>query len=219
MLIDHYPMLGLRIRTPRVELRLPLAEDLAELADLAAEGIHDPAATPFLVPWTDQPPAERARSVVQYHWLRRGTSTPQDWSLLLGVFLDGTAVGQQDIGAHDFAITREVTTGSWLGLRYQGQGIGTQMRAAVLHLAFAELGAEEAVSGALDHNAASLGVSRKLGYQPDGIQRHVVRGAVAAQVRLRLTRARWERHRTVPVTVEGLAPCLPHFGISDDQVR
>lgn len=51
------------------------------------------------------------------------------------------------------------------------------MRAAVLHLAFTELGAEEAVSGAFEHNHASQSISRKLAYQPDGIQRHAVRGA------------------------------------------
>ncbi len=42
------------------------------------------------------------------------------------------------------------------------------MRAAVLHLAFAGLGAQHAVSGAHDHNTASLTVSRKLGYRDDG---------------------------------------------------
>ncbi len=40
------------------------------------------------------------------------------------------------------------------------------MRAAVLHLAFAGLEAEYADSDAFTDNAASLGVSRKLGYRP-----------------------------------------------------
>jgi RimJ/RimL family protein N-acetyltransferase len=87
------------------------------------------------------------------------------------------------------------------------------MRAAVLHLAFEGLGAEEATSGAFEHNTASLTVSRKLGYQPDGIERHSVRGALAINRRLRLTRADWDRHRTVPVNIAGLAPCLPLLGL------
>ena len=41
---------------------------------------------------------------------------------------DGVVVGTQGIGGRDFAVLREVHTGSWLGRRYQGQGIGTQMR-------------------------------------------------------------------------------------------
>jgi hypothetical protein len=81
MLVDHYPLAGLRLTTPRLELRLPTGEELSRLADLAADGIHDPEVMPFVVPWTDQEPAERARSVVQFHWLRLGSSTPQDWSL------------------------------------------------------------------------------------------------------------------------------------------
>jgi RimJ/RimL family protein N-acetyltransferase len=90
------------------------------------------------------------------------------------------------------------------------------MRAAVLHLAFAGLGAEEAVSGAFNGNEASHAVSRKLGYQPDGVNRHVVRGGRVIERRMRLTRAAWERHRTIAVTVDGLAPCLPMFGINTE---
>jgi RimJ/RimL family protein N-acetyltransferase len=101
VLIDHYPLLGLRLRTPRLQLRLPAPEELADLADLAVEGIHDPDVMPFAVPWTDQ-----------YNWLRRGNSTPQDWALLFTVFVDGTAVGQQDLAARNVAVTREVSTGS-----------------------------------------------------------------------------------------------------------
>ncbi|MGW5365914.1 GNAT family N-acetyltransferase [Actinopolymorpha pittospori] len=214
MLVDHFPLLGLRLRTPRLELRLPDTEELAALADLAAKGIHAPDAMPFFVPWTDQPPADVARSVVQHHWLRLGTWTPEHWSLNLTVFRAGDVVGMQSIGARDLAVSREVHTGSWLGLRHQGQGIGTEMRAAVLRLAFDGLGAEHATSGAFEHNLRSSGVSRKLGYEPDGIHRRVVRGAVTVERRLRLTRANWERHRTTAVTIEGLAPCLPLMGLT-----
>lgn len=213
MLNDHFPLLGLRLTTPRLELRLPSPEELGALADVAAGGIHDPGVMPFLVPWTDRPPAEVARGVIQHHWLRLGNWTPQDWSLNLTVFHAGVVVGQQSIGARNLAITREVATGSWLGKRHHGHGIGTEMRAAVLHMAFAGLGAEEATSGAFEHNPASRAVSRKLGYQADGIERHAIRGAAALEHRLRLTRAAWEHHRAVPVTVDGLAPCLPLLGI------
>jgi RimJ/RimL family protein N-acetyltransferase len=213
MLIDHWPLLGLRVRTPRLELRLPDGEELAQLGELAARGVHDPALMPFNVPWTDLPPAERARSVIQHFWLRQGTWTPQRWALPLGVFLDGTIVGLQDVAATDFALLREVRTGSWIGLEHHGQGIGTEMRAAVLHLAFAGLGAEQARSGALSDNPASFAVSRKLGYEPDGIARQVVRDRPVVERRLRLTRERWQAGPRVEVVIDGLTPCLPHFGL------
>ncbi|MFI6154472.1 GNAT family N-acetyltransferase [Kitasatospora sp. NPDC051170] len=107
---------------------------------------------------------------------------------------------------------REVSTASWLGARHQGRGIGTEMRAAVLRLAFDGLGAREARSGALGDNDSSFAVSRKLGYLPDGVERHTVRGRPVTNRRLRLPRDRWEAHRSLPVAVDGLPPCLPMFG-------
>ena len=43
------------------------------------------------------------------------------------------------------------------------------MRIATLHLGFLGLDALEASTGAFEDNLASLGVTRKLGYEPNGI--------------------------------------------------
>jgi len=129
-------------------------------------------------------------------------------------------VGTQGLSATDYAILREVSTGSWLGRQYQGQGIGTAMRAAVLALAFDGLGAEFALSGAFTDNAASLTISRKLGYADDGLTRHAIRGRSAESRRLRLDRASWQAARETlgprfgEVKIEGLQPCLPLFGLA-----
>jgi RimJ/RimL family protein N-acetyltransferase len=210
--ITNWPLYGLRLRTPRLELRLPGLEELDALAQLAAEGVHDPGWMPFIVPWTDLPPAERSRSVMQFHWRTLAGWTPQDWNLQLAVFLEGAVAGTQSLQARDFAIVGEVSTGSWLGQRYQGQGIGTEMRAAVLDLAFAGLGAGSAISGAIVGNAASAGVSRRLGYQPNGLSRRRVRDACGREQRFALDRDRWQQYRTVPVEISGLEPCLGQFG-------
>ena len=77
-------------------------------------------------------------------------------------------VGVQDINAEHFATLRSVHTGSWLGLAHQGQGLGKEMRQAILHLAFAGLGALEAHSGAFFDNEASLATSRSVGYGANG---------------------------------------------------
>ncbi|UED88343.1 GNAT family N-acetyltransferase [Streptomyces profundus] len=216
-MIDHWPLLGLRLDTPRLRLRLPGPEELAELADLAAAGLHDPELMPFSVPWSDLPPAERARSVVQHHWRRLGNWTPDNWQLNLTVFEDGRAVGRQSLWARDFRSLREVATASWVGRAHQGRGIGTEMRAAVLTLAFDGLGAGDAVSGAFQDNPASHRVSTKLGYVADGVERQLVRGRPAVMRRVRLTADRWrtvEHHRA---TLTGLAPCLPLFGLPAPQ--
>ncbi|MGO8956559.1 MAG: GNAT family N-acetyltransferase [Streptosporangiaceae bacterium] len=210
---DWWPMAGLRLLTPSLELRLASPGELDALARLAADGVHDPGVQPFAVAWTDVPAAQRARSTLQYQWSQWGAWRPEHWSLDLVVLHEGTVVGTQGMSARDFAVLREVSTGSWLGQAHQGKGIGTQMRAAVLHLAFAGLGAQYATSGAFADNHASLAVSRKLGYAEDGIELHVSRGRAVTSRRLRLDRQTWQRTRSVPVTIHGLEPCLPMFGL------
>jgi RimJ/RimL family protein N-acetyltransferase len=209
-----WPLPGLRLRTPRLELRLPTETDLRALAELAAGEVHDAAVQPFAVEWTDRPRDDRARGAMQYQWRQWAEWKPEQWSLELAVICAGTVVGVQGIGAAGFAVLREVHTGSWLGLAHQGNGIGTEMRAAVLHLAFAGLGAEQARSEAFDDNVASLAVSRKLGYADDGIERMVIRGQPVVSRRLRLDRGTWESMHTVPVTIAGLQPCLHMFGLA-----
>lgn len=209
----HWPLHGLRIRTPRLELRLPDEALLDELASVGAGGVHAPDRMPFIVPWTDGEPDEVGRATYQHVLGTIAGWTAQDWHLSLAVLHGGKVVGRQDVMGREFGVRREVMTGSWLGLPHQGQGIGTEMRAAALHLAFEGLGARYAVSDARTDNAGSLGVSRRLGYEPDGLQIEVIRGEAVTLRRVRLDRARWEKHRSVDVTVEGLDACRADFGV------
>ncbi|MFB8439833.1 GNAT family N-acetyltransferase [Streptomyces niveus] len=208
-----WPLYDLRITTPRLELRLPDLDELSRLAAVAAAGVHDEDRMPFVAAWTDASPEERARATFQHLLGTVAGWTPRKWSLGLAVSWEGKVVGRQDLGATDFAVTGEAHTGSWLGQAYQGRGIGTEMRAAVLHLAFEGLGARFMTSGAMADNARSLRVSEKLGYRPDGREVLSVRGEARDHRRLRLDRAAWEAHRTVPVELHGLEPSLALFGL------
>lgn len=213
-LVDVWPTFGLRITTPRLTLRLPDDGELAALAALAAEGVHLPTERPFLTPWTEGSPQERAQHVVQGHWWRLGTWEANDWSLGLAACVTATdePIGVVTLRARDFAVTREVTTSSWLGLRHQRQGYGTEARAGLLTLAFDHLGATDATTEVFGDNHSSQGVSRKLGYQHDGISRDVRDGEVVVSDRLRLTRDRWADVERPPVTVTGLDPARRMFG-------
>lgn len=211
MIADHWPLHRLVLRTPRLELRLPDLDRLAELAGLAAAGVHDPAVQPFAAEWTDVPPAERARNVLRYHWSTWAAFSPASWELGLVALAEGRVVGTQSVSARRFAELREVGTGSWVGRQNHGRGYGTEMRAAVLELAFAGLGAQFATSEAFEDNHASAAVSRKLGYADDGIERHVIRGVPVVGRRLRLDREAWLAHRAVPVEIDGLDECREMF--------
>jgi RimJ/RimL family protein N-acetyltransferase len=204
-LTDYLPVYRLRLRTERLELRLPASfDELADLADTAVAGVHDPDFMPFGVPWTDTAPATVARNVILWYHRIIGRWDPQAWTLPFYVFLEGRPIGVQDIKGVQFAITREVHTGSWIGRSYQGKGLGKEMRAAVLHLAFTGLNADYATSGSYDGNAASAGVSRRLGYREDGIKHPVVQGVRRTEQRWRLSREDWEAHRRHEVAIDGL---------------
>ncbi|WP_138905754.1 GNAT family N-acetyltransferase [Streptomyces albidochromogenes] len=210
---QFWPLYGLRITTPRLELTLPDGVVLDELAGVAADGVHDESFMPFSVPWTDGSAQDRARATFQHVLGTVAQWRPEKWTLSLAVRCAGRTVGRQDLMTDDFAVTREGETGSWLGLAHHGRGIGTEMRAAVLHLAFEGLGARHVTSAAMTDNAASLRVSEKLGYRPDGLLVESVRGEARTVLRLRLSREDWEAHRTVPVNVTGLEPCRELFGV------
>src|SRR3954466_16241147 len=128
-----WPLFDLRVRTPRLELRPPVDADFPTILALVAAGIHDPAEMPCSQPWTDPEPPERTRKAVQHWWGTRANWEVDAWSLFFLVSIDGRPVGIQDVFAKRFPVLREVGTGSWLTRTAQGQGIGTEMRAAVLH--------------------------------------------------------------------------------------
>ena len=100
------------LRTPRLTLRPDDDQGLYELVALAVRGIHPPEQMPFGQPWTDQVPADLVRGTVQYYWARRSQLSPSEWSVHFLVRHDGAVIGTQGLSAHDFAITREVSTGS-----------------------------------------------------------------------------------------------------------
>jgi RimJ/RimL family protein N-acetyltransferase len=213
VITDYWPVLGLRLRTPRLELRLPTDDELPALAHTAVKGVYRTGERPFFSRWPERPAAEVARTVVQRQWRKRGTWTPAHWALELAVFDNsGQALGIQEIRAKDFAGLREVETSSWLGMEHQGRGFGTEMREAVLHLAFAGLGAAYALSASFALNAASQSISRRLGYRPDGIQRDLRDGQVLITQRSRLSREDWQHASRTHVDIAGLEPCLELFG-------
>jgi RimJ/RimL family protein N-acetyltransferase len=124
---------------------------------------------------------------------------------MLGARAGGEIVGVQEIGASNFAVTRTVSTGSWIGRRYQGAGHGKAMREAILHLAFHGLGAERADTAAWVTNHASLGVSRALGYRDNGTTTRAAEGGRVDQVNLTLSRSDWHRPPE-NCTISGLTP-------------
>jgi RimJ/RimL family protein N-acetyltransferase len=208
----YWPFFDLRIKTPRLELRVPDDRELIALARLAAAGVHDAGSMPFNIPWTEQSSPELERRLLQWNWRCRAECASESWRLSFAVFERGRVIGVQDVRAHGFAKVRTVSTGSWLGREHQGHGNGKEMRAAVLHFGFAGLGARIAQSSAFADNASSIGVSRALGYVSDGEELVVRRDEVVRHLRFRLERDEWARRRRDDIELEGLEACVPLLG-------
>jgi RimJ/RimL family protein N-acetyltransferase len=209
-LYPYWPLFGLVVRTPRLELRVP-SDDFASLIALIDDGIHDPAIMPFLQNFTDTPPPRRGRDSLQFWWRQRAEWSPDKWSYSGAVFVNGRVAGVQGMDGHFFGPLRSVETGSWLGRAFQGQGLGKEMRQAILHLAFAGLGAEEAHSGAFHDNGPSLATSRSVGYLDNGETRALRRGVPDRIKRVRMDRATWAAHRRDDIEIIGLEACLDMF--------
>jgi RimJ/RimL family protein N-acetyltransferase len=207
-----WPLFDLRLRTPRLELRLPTDDDLIALADVARDGVVDEGRTVFMVPWHELPSPAFERQFLLHCWSVRGNWSPEAWNLGFAVVADGQPIGLQDLMARNFGVTRVVSSASWLGRDYHGHGYGTEMRAAVLALAFEGLGALIAESGYFEGNTQSARVSEKLGYVANGNENRAVGGRSVVEHMLRVTPETWRRD-VVPVTIEGLEPCLKLFGV------
>jgi RimJ/RimL family protein N-acetyltransferase len=204
--LDITPLFALRLRTPRLELRLPTHDELVELREVARAGIHPPEVMPFFVPWTDEADAEDF--VVAFHEAARAEWTPDHWNLMLGVWAPDGLIGSQGASSDGWIETRTAETGSWLGMRFQSRGYGTEMRTALVELLWA-VGARAITSGAVEGNAASARVSEKLGYRAVGTNVIAPRGVPITNTKYRLERTDWRP--ACRVEIENLEPVLSLF--------
>ena len=208
---EIFPPLGVRVTCGPLELRGIGDTEMLALLDVVQDGIHDPDRMPFFFPWTDAPASEMPLSYLQ--WWTRGLATwsREAWSLDLCALWEGEVVGVQGVATQDFLTFRYGETGSWLGRRFQGRGIGTAARQALCALLFDHLDFEFITSAAFTDNPASLRVSEKLGYRDNGISWSKPRGTRAVTLRLLLLPEDFVRGE--PITVEGIEPLRRFIGL------
>ncbi|MGN6130449.1 MAG: GNAT family N-acetyltransferase [Nocardioidaceae bacterium] len=114
----------------------------------------------------------------------------------------------------NFAAVGTVTTFSWLSTDERGRGLGREMRAAILHLAFDGLGAKEAASDAFIDNHGSNAISHGLGYDPNGSDWATRQGEPALLNRWRHTRDNWERRRRDDIQLHSVEACHAFLPLS-----
>jgi RimJ/RimL family protein N-acetyltransferase len=70
-----------------------------------------------------------------------------------------------------------------------------------------------ATSAPFVDNPASIAVSRRNGHHDNGVDRAAREGIMMEQLRFRLTRNDWLRHRAVGIRVDRFQRCRPLFGL------
>jgi RimJ/RimL family protein N-acetyltransferase len=207
--MKNYPLLGVRVTTPTLELHSATDELLDELADLVRAGkTHaDPAPYDDPISFYETDPDLRVAKWLRAIWRRRGTVEPDFWRLYLVVMVDGRPVGEQTLTGVNFATLGTCTTFSWLSVDERGRGHGHEMRAAIVQLAFDGLGAKEASSDAFVDNHGSNAISRGLGYAPNGTDWATRHGEPALLNRWRLTRDTWEPRRRDDIQLHNVEAC------------
>jgi RimJ/RimL family protein N-acetyltransferase len=212
-LADVWPLHGLCLRTADLELRPTTEADLPQLAAILPPDLEtDPSATRY-VGLTDE--ANHRAILAQGYWRAVGTWSPADWVLPFTARQGRRLVGMQALEGPGWTSERTVDSWSWLSAGSRGRGWGTQMRCAVLALAFGPLGARRAVSSAVVDNAASLGVSRALGYRESHLSVLDHSGETLRHVRLE--RDAWHASgRADAVVLDGVdSAVLALFGLED----
>jgi RimJ/RimL family protein N-acetyltransferase len=212
-LAEIWPVFGLQVEAGPLQLRAVRDEDIPGLVELARSGIHAPDEMPFSEPWSTAPAEELATTMAAHYWRVRSQFGVAEWSLEMVARWDGEVVGCQGFHTTNYLVTRSGETGSWLGRRFQGRGIGTLLRQAMCCVAVDHLDAAEVVSAAYLDNPASLSVSRKLGYRPNGQRREQRREAEMA-ISQKLVLAPQDLLRPeVEVRVSGVDPFRRFVGL------
>lgn len=212
-LAEIFPPLGLRVTCGPLELRGIGDSEMLGLLDVVRDGIHAPERMPFTVPWTDAGASDLPFNYLQW-WARGLASWSRDaWTLDLCALWEGRVVGVQGVSTTDFLTFRFGETGSWLGRRFQGHGIGTAMRQALCTLLFDHLDFEFITSAAFSDNPGSLRVSEKLGYRDNGVGWDKPRGRRTELRRLLLLPEDFVRGD--PIAVAGVEPLRRFIGLDD----
>lgn len=201
-----YAPLQIRVKTPRLELVGAGDDMLAALAPLVRDGkvFAEPAPYDDPMSFYESDPSARVSKWLQSVWRGRGRFGPAEFRLAFAVLVDGEAVGMQDLIAEKFDTCGTVLSFSWLSTDVRGRGLGTEMRSAMLHLAFAGLDAREAASDAFVDNVGSNRVSEALGYERNGVEWDIRRGEPGLIQRWRLTREAWETRRRDDIELSGV---------------
>jgi ribosomal-protein-alanine N-acetyltransferase len=154
-----------------VFLRTPSLADYQAWAELRAES------RAFLTPWEPTWPADDLTRTAFRRRIRRYlTEIREDHAYPFFVFrqADYTLVGGITLSNVNRGMTQTATLGYWMGERYAGRGYMIRAVRALIPFAFGGLRLHRLEAACLPHNAASMRLLEKAGFQREGLARGLV---------------------------------------------
>ncbi|MBZ8176606.1 GNAT family N-acetyltransferase [Corynebacterium poyangense] len=123
---------------------------------------------PYVFPWyrgLRASPKDNIQSCIEFNKDIIKDSTTSSWRLPFFIRYHGNLIGGQEIRGHTIGTNLIMSSGSWLDLKSQGQGLGSTARRVALTYAFNHLNVSTAFSFCSAANHASARVSLACGYQ------------------------------------------------------
>lgn len=155
-----------------VYLRVPAVTDFEEWADLRAESSR------YLKPWEPVWPLDDLtrpafrRRIRHYHQDMR---SDRAYSFFVIRREDDRLVGGLSLSNVRRGITQACTLGYWMGERFASAGYMTSGVRATLPFVFTTLGLHRLEAACLPHNAASVRLLEKVGFQREGYARRYLK--------------------------------------------
>jgi len=160
------------LRSARVLLRVPEMGDFDQWSTLRLESRE------FLKPWEPSWPANDLtrssfRSRIRQYW----RDIDDDIAYPYFIF---DAPGHRLLGALTLSnvrrgVAQTGTLGYWIGAPYAGQGYMTAATGLLLAFAFERLGLHRVEAACMPHNAASIALLKKQGFEHEGFARDYLR--------------------------------------------
>ena len=132
----------------------------------------------FLAPWEPTWAADDlSRAAFRRRLRRHAEEMDRDETYPFLIFRTGDdrLVGGLTLGQVRRGVAQAATLGYWMGARHAGQGLMGRAVRATMQFAFASLRLHRVEAACLPHNAASIRLLTRVGFQPEGRARAYLR--------------------------------------------
>lgn len=197
------------VSTPRLVLR-SVTDELRN-SQVAARGIHDPAALPFSEPWTAveaQSCCATSQRPLRYLCVAEPKNHEQ-WPLNLAAHDENEQLtGSCSLESEHVPIRRTAPTRSWIGRQFQGRRLGREMCRAAPHPTFVGPARCTCATRAWHDNTASLSLTRSLPYTEERADEEQRRDPTRHHAGVFDGPPRWQTVRRNDIDLTGIEPTL-----------